>query len=352
MLFRSGYRDPATVTSNWRLQAQLHKTDLNAGITLDDADGEVSIVNGDWNGETLTAEGYVKLTTADALGLPFDDIRGPFRIEGDQLTVGTPKWATPPPEHDVQSNAYAGQPLVATIYQGEVHLDAEVLLNGDPGGPPLTRVANREPQWRALARLSHANLEEWASAHHVKERLRGLVDSQLALRGRGNDSLTTMGEGWIQIMPAELYELPILAQVFQQITFRPADSTAFRVAQAEFTVHDAHFDFGKIALLGDSLSLAGQGVVYFAGPNREQVDLKFHSRAKTQRFLPRLFSDNWLQVRVDGTVSHPHAAMQGKIPVEDGLKAFLRTVEAGPLNLPRLVTPPLIRPTSMSRRNP
>jgi hypothetical protein len=159
-----------------------------------------------------------------------------------------------------------------------------------------------------------------------------------------------VGQGWVQIMPAALYELPVFAQMFSTLAGRPPQpgDAAFTYAYGDFEIHEGLFDFSKIELVGDALSLVGRGTVGYAGPRASELKLDFYSMMTNRvPFLGPLVSvlgDRWIRVEVYGTVSQPRAMIQPRIGLLDNLfSEFMQDTSAGR----RRRTPPVPMPTAV-----
>jgi hypothetical protein len=309
------------VTANWGLRAHFDGNSLYAGVELQDVVGNVEIVNGIWDGTAVTADGYVELSSARALNMPLQGIHGPFAIDGNQVTVGTPdfaseewrQWLHGPVKHS-PANRYPRQQLeVDNLYadadhEGRFGLTGVVILGAD---------ASRT-QYRMDMNLRDASLRAWARDQKLAAgQLKGAVNGRLAMSGNGSSSHAAQGAGWIQISPAELYELPVFAQIFALPSFKPVNKTAFNYAYGEFALHDGLIDFSGIKLVGDALQLAGRGTAEYADdlPGRLRID--FYSQAD-ERFLGGISQiwligplfDNWVHVVVRGTLDQPQVTTQ------------------------------------------
>ena len=339
------------VTAHWWLRVRLDGNDVFAGVQLENAVGNVEIVDGVWDGSHVTADGYVEIVSARALDMPVRNAVGPFAIDGNQITVGTPdfedpawrKWLIAPVTHTPDRNRYAGRQFdINDFYsdrnqEGRLGMQGVVHLGDDP-----SRI-----QYRMHLTLRDASLRAWARDWDIRgEKLQGAVNGEVTLTGRGTSSKGILGEGWVQISPAALYELPVFAQLFALPSFKPIRETAFSYALGDFTMHDGLFDFSAIELTGDAGDLVGRGTVEFAEELPGRLNLDFYSRADDQLlggitnvpFIGRVFN-NWVQVRVDGTLDDPRVVTMPGNPIRSvqGILEDLDTVT-------RPIIPPGLRP--------
>ena len=155
------------------------------------------------------------------------------------------------------------------------------------------------------------------------------------------------GKGWVQIVPAALYDPPVFAQVLSLLSARPAQpgDPAFKHAYGDFEIANGQFNFSKIKLAGDSLALGGVGTVGFAGQQYGRLNLDFLTKMSRQGFMRPLapLGDDMIRVQVLGTVDRPIATVQPRIKFLDELFAPFMQAPAPP---PRRDVPqPAGRPT-------
>ena len=334
MLEFKGTYNSDVITSAWDLKCVISQSDLYLGVELEDVNGTVRVIG------TVDREGIVRVTNgqidADSLwyyGYHFTNVKGPFQIEGERVVLGSAKmFQTEEGEGDWET-VTREERLSGNLFGGEVFLDMVALLN------------ETGPYWLRCT-LSRADLERWAAQSGFGQaNVRGEMNGYIDLTGETISTRSMRGSGRLLVSPAELYELPIMFQIFQSLRFAPADATAFRHAYAEFRVLDEKFIFDEIGLLGDALNLFGQGHVRFD----ETIDLDFVYRPPRGRglaflkpldgVLPVLFT-----VEVEGTLDVP------RIKVQDGVRetarGLLRLIEAAPGSIrpPKIIPPPRVFP--------
>ncbi|MFG0332007.1 MAG: hypothetical protein ACF8TS_01470, partial [Maioricimonas sp. JB049] len=314
-----GLDDPAGwFTAHWRSTTTLRGNDLSAGLRYENVTGQIEVVDGVWYGDRVALEGFVNLKELTVLGFPFRDVHGPFRIDGSDIYVGSPQWVNTPVEYS-RTTPYANQQLIGTTYGGRLGLDA------------VSRVGAEDTQYRVDMKLQNASLTSWAQDQQLRQ-VQGTVNAEMTLSGHGYSDRNIQGSGWVQIVPAALYELPVIAQTLSILQFRQPDKTAFRYAYGEFTVHDGLFDFSLIDLVGEAIRLVGRGyVAYAVGLNQEvRLDLFTQSGDQLPLGVGRLpvvgsLFDNWVHVQVTGTLSNPRADTR-PLPIEM-LRGLLQAIE-------------------------
>jgi hypothetical protein len=325
-----GFRDrPGVVTAAWNLHAQLPDNDLSAGISFQDAVGSMHLLRGEWDGRRAVVDGYFELDRATTLGATFTKIEGPLYFEDEDLFIGTPDWPeiSRDPQPDPQLNPFAGRQARAEVLAGELGFDVHARL---------APTASQQTNYRVKGALRNAKLEAYAVSRGMPaDRLRGAVNGELDVIGQGASDRNLRGQGWVQISPAQLYELPILNRVLSTLELSQPDRTAFNYAYGDFTVHDGLVDFSKIDLWGESLRLVGKGTVAFGAGLGQQLAIDFYRSQFRNRlpFLGQAFSAitaNSIGVQVRGTVSEPVFYGQTKLGViDDTLRGMLDTFTPG-----------------------
>ncbi|MEW4527745.1 hypothetical protein [Maioricimonas sp. JC845] len=335
---------PGWFTAHWRSTTTLRGNDLSAGLRYENVTGQIEVVNGVWYGDRVSIEGFVNVKEMTALGFPFTDVHGPFRIEGTDVYVGSPQWVNSPVEYS-RTTPYANQQLIGTTYGGRLGLDAVSRLDGE------------DTQYRVDMKLQNASLTSWAQDQQLRQ-VKGTVNAEMTVSGQGYSDRDVQGSGWVQIVPAALYELPVIAQTLSILQFRQPDKTAFRYAYGEFTVHDGVFDFSLIDLVGEAIRLVGRGyVAYAVGLNEEvRVDLFTQSGDQLPLGVGRLpvvgsLFDNWVHVQVTGTLSNPVADTR-PLPIEM-LRGLLQAIETVTLPVaPNAGYPGRMTPRPLNRTVP
>ena len=325
-----------TVTAQWSQRIHLNGNRLSAGIDLERAVGNIEIVRGDWDGATARVEGYVNLASARALNMPLEQVRGPFTIDGNLLVIGTPdhrqpKWnlAMPPMEHS-DMNPFAGtQMRVDRFFADEKHrgrLGVNAVAVIDPADA-------EQSIYHAEATVGDASLRAWAvDRGFAPGKLRGSVNGHVEFRGQGSNGRRIRGQGYMSLSEAELFDLPVFASMMPMLNFKQSTGTLFNSGFADYTLHDGLVDFNAIDLAGDAFRLVGKGSAEFTSDSAGKLNLDFYSRADEQFLgIGRLpvfgaFFDNWIHVRVTGTMNDPHVRQGPATPV-DFMNGFLEDID-------------------------
>lgn len=317
--FRGGTNGRTATTAAWDMNLRLRDCSVSAGLDLDHVTGLV-IARGQWDGVHLKNVGEIRLDGVEVLGMPLAGIVGPYAMDESELVLGSRAVFTEPEPAKV---APAAQ-LQAQGYGGSLLLDGLIDLQGGTG-------------FRMFATVNNALLESYA-ARHIPDQpnLRGVVNAWLYLRGEGQDASDVSGRGQMQISPAQLYELPVMVQMFgalAQLNFSVPDRTAFNHALLTFDVRNQAFWFDPIDLVGDSLSLRGRGSVGFGG----DVVLHFYSRPAQSRrpSIPLVKAlvtgaTQWVNVEVSGTTERPQTRVRSMPQLDESMKQFLSPFQPNP----------------------
>ena len=301
------------VTAAWDLNTTYSGATLTAGVDLENLHGQIGM-NGTWDGSKVRAEGKIELDSVSIKGYQLTDLRGPIRINGDELILGSEDAIKGNTKSIAPGTAAAREQITAKFIGGIMRFDGLAVLG-------------KQTEYRVHLKLENAKLDRYAQLYLPgRNQLRGVINGWAHLNGMGAASERLAGRGQIEISPAALYELPIIVQLFQVLRLGPLDKTAFHRAFVDFAVGGRQFVMNRIDLVGDAMNLRGRGTVQFAG----RTNLDFYSMMPRHQMpipIVREFlseaTKGWVRVRVDGTMSNPVAKVQA-IPTLDGtLRLFL-----------------------------
>jgi len=295
------------VTAAWDTETDYSGSTMNAGVDLRDIRGK-AFFRGTWDGEQAICEGRIKLNSVKIFDFQLANVEGPVRINGSRLILGLdlPAKGTAPIESDPSRH------VKARFIDGLVLLDAVVTL-----GEPM--------KYRVHTTLKDGDLRRYAQLHMAgHNNLAGRMNGTVDFTGTGTNPKSLSGAGQLVISPAALYELPVIVQVFNVISFVPPEKTAFNKAMFAFGIGGGHVHFDRIDLVGDAITLVGQGTVGFDG----NVRLNFASRmGKRQWPIPIIHqaigevSKDWILVDVGGSLKDPKPEVRSR--VDEALRRLL-----------------------------
>jgi hypothetical protein len=119
---------------------------------------------------------------------------------------------------------------------------------------------------------SRLKLEEFSKANNLgaKTELEGLATAQLNL-SNPPDPVTRLpvleGSGSIDVPSGRMLDLPVMLDVIKLARLRPMDHTAFEEAHAVFRIRGDRLKVGQLDLLGNAVSLGGEGEMDLDGRN-------------------------------------------------------------------------------------
>ena len=251
MLQFRGKPDPRIpMTAAWDVLTKLKGNSVSIGVDLDDVHGELR-TSGIWTGfEILDGEGRIDLATLTLLdGYRLHNIRGPFQMNNEEVLAGSRSVL----ERNSGRSASTEDQITADFVGGVLSINAKTTTGQDP-------------RYIARVNLSQGKLEKYAKLYmNGTDRLQGVMNGWVNLKGSGTDPDNLTGQGQLQIDPAALYELPVILQVMNALTIAPQDSAFFRYARVDFGIAKQEFRFNSIDLVGQPLQLRGTGRATFEG---------------------------------------------------------------------------------------
>jgi hypothetical protein len=336
---RGTRRSTDPVTAAWNVITIASGATISTGVELANVNGQVKSW-GSWDGHNVEVHGWVDLFSIYGFSHQFTYIHGPFKLENQDLIVGSEKAFV-----DLPAGATAipdKERMTAQFVRGTIQLDATAHLDAD------------KTRYRVKAAINNASLGEYARLYIPSQgSLRGVMNGWVDLSANSPNPKDVTGRGQLRIHPAALYELPVFVQILKAFSFAPQNNTAFNYALATFSVGKREVYFREIDLMGDAISLHGRGSARFDGA----LQLTFYSRPASAwqrspfRDLVNSFGQGWLGVRVTGTVQQPRAVTTGLPQMDDALRKFLDAFNQRPGGLPP-ITPPWMYPASPVGNNP
>ena len=136
------------------------------------------------------------------------------------------------------------------------------------------------------------------------------------------------GEGTLQLRNAHIYELPpILSLLKILLPVKEVNRTAFDSCSVDFSIDGNHVDLERIELIGDAVSLIGNGEINFS----RQLDLNFYSVLGRNRFYIPLLSEIYragsqqiLWINIDGTLDQPNTNRHVLPQLNDTIRALMQ----------------------------
>jgi hypothetical protein len=281
--------------------------------------------------------GQLKLDSLETNRYQILKVRGPFEIHGAELILGARRMFDSNAKQLLASPPTPEERITGKIFDGVVTVDAISLLS-------------KQNPYRVRLTLTEGKLEKWAqlsgfSSSNISGNMNGWIDVQ----GDNNWKQTQVGRGRFWISPAEIYELPILIRIFRALSFVPPDKTAFRYVFADFHLNGNQFLFDHIDLIGEAISLVGNGYISFdrrvaldfdSLVPRAQIPIPILNNLINSRLI-RGTSKGIISVTVRGNLDNPDIKVDAGVPiVDEAVRGFTRTIERGTSEILPLLTPP------------
>ncbi len=182
------------------------------------------------------------------------------------------------------------------------------LFGGDIGGEAWI-VLDSPARYAINLNAARIRLSEIAVHYQLppKAQLEGLASAQLYLANRYDERTgrpILHGSGTIDVPNGKLLNLPVLLNLIKVVKLRVPDETGFEEAHALFYIRGDRLRFGSLDLIGNAVSLAGEGEMKADGTD---VHFEFYpvwSKVREMFALPGewsgAISKKFLKIRVTG----------------------------------------------------
>jgi hypothetical protein len=235
----------------WDVHLECYQAAIPGGLPMQSMSGGIRLT-GRNDGQSPYNLCELDLDSVVWKDVQITNVRGPLWIDRSFCLAGTPastKLRQPP--RRIRANAYGGTVTVDAALQHDTlpRYTLDVLVDG----VSLARFANE--------RLG--GLQD----------LSGTVSGKLSLSGMGKSPQTLSGNGELHVVDANIYQLPVLVRLLKVLRNRTPTPPAFNRCDMQFAVHGEYIRFQQLNLLGDAMSLYGEGETNF---DRE-LDLVFHT---------------------------------------------------------------------------
>jgi hypothetical protein len=290
----------------WDVNLDCHQAAIQGGLPLQSLTGGIHLA-GRYDAQNTYTSGDLQLDSVIWKGTQFTNVRGPIWVDRQLFLLGEPASAKrAQPASKVTADAYGGSLTASAALQHSDNPNYQIDLA--IGGVSLARFANE--------RLGGPS------------ELSGTVAGRLLLTGMGRSVQTLNGNGELHVVDANIYELPVLVRLLKVLTNRPPTNTAFNQCDMQFAIRGEHVHFQKLNLLGDALSLYGEGETNF---DRE-LDLVFYTLIGPAdlpipiwRSIAGQVSPQALQLKVVGSWDNPDVQRRAFPAVND----MIQKIQAG-----------------------
>ena len=246
----------AGASADWNLIAQLEGNRIGEVSPVRAIRGEIAVV-GHRDDATFDAAGRVAIDSMHVFDLQVTSFTGPFRVEGDTLSLG--KSSNDNPES-----------IVGQLMGGELAFDGDLTISDGEYDVTLTLKDASMP--RVMREFSQND-----------QGLTGVVTVQSQLQGNLASVDLLRGSGAARVSGTNVYELPMLVQIFNQLRISPTPKNAFTDGQVSFSLFGEHLTFSDVNVWGDLVSVQGGGTMN----SRRELDLTFNTRVSPQNPFSR-----------------------------------------------------------------
>ena len=229
------------LASNWDMVLDIENGSLGRGTRVEHIHGGLRCV-GNTQGEQFNAQGELAIDSLMWQGQQFTQVRGPLLLDGSQLLCGA--WARPR-----QGATDQVRRLTAGLFGGRFEADARLAFD-DQG------------RYDVDARLIDSDLATLAQeAMPRQHKISGKAYGTLQLTGNCLGTYSLKGGGQVQLVDADIYEVPIMVALLKILSVRRPDTTAFTESQIDYRIDGEHIYLDRIDFHGDMITLKGKGSV-------------------------------------------------------------------------------------------
>ena len=342
---RGTERPTDPVTAAWDLLFELPNNSIEAGVQLREVKGTIA-AHGKWDGTNIEMlqENRIALERAKVWDYQLRDIRGPYRVNNQQLLVGSEIPFQAPRKHMRRKLIDPRDQLTAKAIGGVITLDSLVDFRD--------RVS-----YQARLQMHNGNLGQYARTYYPETKnVKGVTEAWIDIWGTGSGEEAINGRGQIRISPAALYELPVFFQMLKVMNRKASpNNSAFKYAFAEFSLRNRAFQFNRIDLAGDTVNMRGGGWVDFDN----NLALNFYSELPREKVPIYILSDilrnatrSWVGVEIRGKTGAPTAKIRALPQLDDAFQAILKSLPTTPLLSPGLAPLGLLPRQLLPRTRP
>ncbi|TWU65897.1 hypothetical protein [Crateriforma conspicua] len=249
----------------WDNKVQLEGNRIGDAGSVHSLRGELEI-SGQHDGVHLIARGNVNLDSMHVDDIQITGLRGPFVIRDDQMALGQNAASADPGPAGGQT----ARPIEGRLFGGQIRVNGLANLSASEFDVGLNIVKARVPT--LLADLGHAD-----------HGLTGTLDGQMRLGGVLGDMERLHGFGQGKMEGANIYQLPFIIQIFNQLRISPSEDVAITSGDCKFTIDGRDVNFDTLRLWGDLVAFYGGGTV----TRGRELDLSLDTRVSPQNIFTK-----------------------------------------------------------------
>ncbi len=300
--------EPSSTRMFWDLRLDMVQAAMLLGLPVNNVFGMVRLA-GEYDGQTASCAGELAIDSLMLQGVQITNLRGPIWIDENGVSAGSLA------RRNQQSEP---RQVIGKICDGQVRFDAR-------------KQSDENGKFYIQASLTDGCLRDLVSdfapyVQHVTGKTYGAV----RLTGDDTGTHSYRGEGTLQLRDAKIYELPLVVSLLKILRIKEVNRTAFDTSSVDFFINGSNFELNRIELIGDAISLIGNGQIYF---NRK-LDLNFYSVVGRNRFYIPLLSELYqagsqriLWISIDGTLDQPITHRKILPQLNDTIRILLQPPE-------------------------
>lgn len=279
------------IASTWNCEMAIEEGKLGDGSQIGAMRGALAM-QGQSKGDRVYARGTIFMDALTVLGVPVNNLQGPFTLDGTNLYFGSSVYEQDPPK-----SPDAVEHMVADALAGKLSITGSANL------------ADNQGRFYISSRLQNANLKSLLLDLGVNSpTTEGIVSADLEFNGVPWNPQTYDGSGNIQLTEAQLYELPFMIRLLNIASVSPTSNSAIQKADVEFELDGQRIKM-DVSCEGDLLWLRGNGETNL----RRELYLKLYSYAGRRSSLGRVAGSllpaskqaTFMEVEINGTLDNP-----------------------------------------------
>jgi hypothetical protein len=139
------------------------------------------------------------------------------------------------------------------------------------------------PRYKLNLTAAQVNLGKFGGHNFNDDGFKGDAVGQLYLEGEGTEINGLKGNGRIDVPNGQMYNLPLLLDLLKFLGLHWPDRTAFEEMHAQFGIHGRRVHLRRLDLLGNAISLKGNGEFDLDGSD---LQIDFYPTWRFEQFLP------------------------------------------------------------------
>ncbi len=292
----------------WDLRLDTESAKMNFGLPVDKLSGAI-LLKGSATENDFVSSGRIEIDSAIVNGFYVAGLAGPIWMDRHRIAFGSRARRAGTRE--------TPKSITGRLFDGKLSFDGEMRhLENNPFVVNATLTGGDLRS--AMAEMTGSNQNNYSGKGYAS----------LTLYGNSTGSHSLRGNGIVRLREARI-EIPVTKKLGEVLP-RALDRTTLDAGNFDFTIHGTDLDCSRIELIGNRLSLIGNGKVNL----NKKIDLNFYTVAGRNRLripvlteLLNASSQQILWISVDGTLNEPRIKKEVLPALNDSLKLFLRDLD-------------------------